>query len=309
MRIVTSGKRYLDIDGYAAIIAYAELLQKQGHKATAVSTSIWNESIPPSLRALQAPLITHYHPTSSDTFTVVDVSDPKYLDPIVDISRVVEVIDHHLGQETKWADRHQVNLDIEFIGAACTQIFERWQQAGRLPEMTKATAQLLAAGILDNTLNFKAGVTTHRDRQAYAELARHTGIPADWPAKYFSECQQAITADVRTSMENDTKILHFETINTELGVGQLVIWDAHDILESHLDTIETVMSEVRAEWFMNLVSVEEGSSYLVAKDQRIKNWLSGLLKLKFNGDIAKAGRLWLRKEIIKADLTNIAKSN
>ncbi len=51
MRIVTSGSRYLDIDAYAGIIAYAELLQRQGQSAQAASAAPWNESIPAKVRA------------------------------------------------------------------------------------------------------------------------------------------------------------------------------------------------------------------------------------------------------------------
>jgi hypothetical protein len=45
--VITSGKPYLDIDAYGAIVAYAELLRAQSNDAQAVSTSTLNESIPP----------------------------------------------------------------------------------------------------------------------------------------------------------------------------------------------------------------------------------------------------------------------
>lgn len=38
MKIVTSGSKYIDIDAYAGIIAYANLLNLNGISAKAVST-------------------------------------------------------------------------------------------------------------------------------------------------------------------------------------------------------------------------------------------------------------------------------
>ena len=45
MIIVTSGARYIDIDAYASIIAYANLLNLKGKNAIAYSSSPLNESI------------------------------------------------------------------------------------------------------------------------------------------------------------------------------------------------------------------------------------------------------------------------
>lgn len=45
MRVVTSGSAYLDIDAYACCIAYAELLNRQGIEARAVSSAPLNFSI------------------------------------------------------------------------------------------------------------------------------------------------------------------------------------------------------------------------------------------------------------------------
>ena len=50
MEIITSGSRYIDIDAYASIIAYAKLLYLQGKSAIAISRANLNESITPRLR-------------------------------------------------------------------------------------------------------------------------------------------------------------------------------------------------------------------------------------------------------------------
>lgn len=303
MRIVTSGSRYLDIDAYAGIVAYAELLQTQGKQAKAVSTAPWNKSISKTVRSWGAPLKTTYGPNDDDTFTLIDISDPEHFDHMVDLSKVDAIIDHHPGFEQYWAERIGNKAHIEFIGAACTQVYELWVAAGLVNKMSKTSAKLLATGILDNTLNFKAHVTTDRDENAYKALVEHANLSDNWPAKYFSECQDAILADAETSIRNDSKILSFPTFPSPLSVGQLVVWGASEVLNEHEATIESVLAAIKPDWFMNLVSINEGNSYFVCENADVQKWLTNMLGVEFEGNIAKANRLWLRKEIIKQGVT------
>ena len=195
MRIITTGNAHLDIDAYGGIVAYAELLNLQGHAAQAVSTAQQNESIPPSLRKWKVAFSNAYAASPEDTFTLIDISEPQYIDNFVELERVDEVIDHHPGYEEYWHDLIGEKADIEPIGASCTQIYERWEKAGKLKKISKESAGLLMSGILDNTLNFGAKITNQRDRHAYSELAKYAGLPEDWPAHYFGEIQKNIGSD------------------------------------------------------------------------------------------------------------------
>ncbi len=299
--VVTSGKPYLDIDGYAGCVAYAELLRTQGHTAIAASTSPLNESVPSTLRSLKAEFETDYQSVPNDVFALIDVSDPDHFDRFVNLDHVVEVIDHHVGFEKYWSERPCVKLDVEFIGAACTQIYERWQRAGLLNQMSETSTKLLMAGILDNTLNFGASVTTDRDRTAYKDLRQRTALTDDWPAQYFTECERTILGDFEAAVLNDSKVLKFEMFEHAISVGQLVIWDAGPILNQQ-QAIKRTLQSKKPNWFMNVISLKDRCSYVITDDQQIQVWLSNLLGLEFHRDVAKAGRLWLRKEIIKRDL-------
>lgn len=53
MKIVTSGRKYLDIDAYASMIAYRELLRVLGEDVVAVSTALLNQSVPKMIRDLR----------------------------------------------------------------------------------------------------------------------------------------------------------------------------------------------------------------------------------------------------------------
>ena len=300
MRIVTSGSEYLDIDAYGGCIAYAELL-RQGFDASAVSSAPLNESISKTVRSWEAPLETDYQPAGLDSFTLVDVSDPKYFDKIVSLDRVDEVIDHHPNFENYWQRKIGAQATIDFIGAACTLVYEKWVAAGLLGRLSVLSSRLLTCGILDNTLNFGAKVTSDRDRRAYKELVSRADLPADWASQYFDECEDAILADVAAAISKDSKLIDFKTFQDPVCVGQLVVWDSSKVLADHRADIQSVLSASSADWFMNLVDVERKTSLFLAADQSVQDWLSDLLSISFESQLARADRLWLRKEIIKQD--------
>jgi nanoRNase/pAp phosphatase (c-di-AMP/oligoRNAs hydrolase) len=300
--VITSSYPFIDIDAYGAMVGYAELLRVQGLNAHAATTAKLNESIPESLRSLGAPVEIGYRPEPGDTFGVVDISAPADFDPMVNPQRLTEIIDHHPGFENYWAQYLRGGADIQVIGACCTMIYERWAQASLLNTMTSRTAMLLAAGILDNTLNFQARITTMRDKQAYRDLEQIARLPQGWAATYFTDCQQSIEHNLEEAIKNDTKVIEFRGHPDMYAVGQIVIWDAQSIINDHLPTIQKVVSGIKPNWFMNVVSIKGDRSYFVCDDKAIQTWLSGLLGVKFTGNIAPADRLWLRKEIMMAAL-------
>lgn len=300
MIVVTSGARYIDIDAYACCVAYAELMNLTGKPAIAASSAVWNESVTRSIRSLNAPFTTDYVQQPDDEFVLMDVSDPAHFDTFVDVDNVIEVHDHHPGFEQYWADNIGTGANIEFIGAAATLVYEQWAKADKQNEMSRVSAELLAAAILDNTLNFGAGVTTERDHDAYKFLAAHADLNDAWVARYFTECQESILADLPEALRNDTKFLQFDGLDEKLCLGQMVVWNAKDVIASELGTLSDVLGGMQPTWMANVVSISEGRSYFVTDNQNVKAWAENLLGVTFDGSVAAADRLWLRKEIMKA---------
>lgn len=304
MKIVTSGLSFLDIDAYAGCVAYAELLNLKGEEAIAFSSANINESVTKTIRSWEAPLQTEYVPKPDNTFILVDVSGPEFLDKVVDVNKVEEVIDHHIGYEKYWEERIGAKSNIEFIGAACTQVYESWQKSGLLGQMGKTSARLLVSGILDNTLNFKANVTTTRDHEAYNQLLKIANLPKDWTEQYFQECEESIFADIEGALTNDTKMMKFQHLGSNcVAFGQLVIWDASRAINEYRDIIEKTMSSKSSDWFVNIVSIGDGQSFLLASNDKIVQWAEQILNVVFNERLAHVGKLWLRKEIVKKDLS------
>ncbi|MDB5160429.1 MAG: putative inorganic pyrophosphatase [Candidatus Saccharibacteria bacterium] len=302
MKVITSGLTFLDIDAYAGCVAYAELLNLQGIEAIAFSSANINESVTKTIRSWEAPLVTNYEPSSFDTFTLIDVSEPDFLEKTVDINRVEEVIDHHVGYEKFWEEKIGSKANLEFIGAACTQVYESWARAGRFNEMSETSAKLLLSGILDNTLNFKAGVTTNRDHEAYEKLSKIANLPADWPALYFEECEASILSDLEHALINDTKVMSFKNLDVEkIAFGQMVIWNGKRVIDEYRDTLAEIMNTQAADWFVNVVSISDGQSFLIASGDDVERWAAKVLGISFENGLAHANRLWLRKEIVKQD--------
>jgi inorganic pyrophosphatase len=302
MRIVTTGNSYLDIDGYASIVALTELYNTIGVPAKGVSSRATpNASVPKLVQKWGETLDRDYKPTPEDNFSIVDLSNPEFFDPIVDISRVREIIDHHVGFEHIWETRPDVAATIEFIGAACTLVWEEWKTAGVSKAISTDSASLLACGILDNTLNFKADVTTDRDKKAYVELAIIAGLDAEWPETYFKACQEELVRDLSNNLKNDTKVLSYNHLGTDIATGQIIVWGAQKFIELHQSELSKTMKSQSKKWFINILDLQAGLSYFFCQDTEIQKNVEKLFKIQFASDTATNPRLYLRKEIVKLD--------
>ncbi|WP_445177925.1 DHH family phosphoesterase [Pseudomonas sp. McL0111] len=302
MKIITSGSAYLDIDAYACCIAYAELLNLQGIPARAVSSAKPNASVSKSVLGWPSRL-EDYIPAAHDEFVLVDVSDYQHFDPLVVLDRVVEVIDHHPGFENYWTQRLGFAADIRPIGAAATQVFQRWEAAGLLPRISQPSAALLATAILDNTLNFSGQMTTELDIRAYEVLARQAKLPVDWPAQHFRECQASIESNLIEALAADLKRMKPESQLPEV-FAQMTVWDADVLMQKQRPTISRWMVEQGADWLLNVISISEGKSYLLADPLVSQQKLNRLLPLEWQAGMAVLKPSMLRKELLKLGLSN-----
>ncbi len=296
MKVVTSGSRYIDIDAYAGCIAYSNLLKLKGEDSKAISTANLNESITENLLRLSTKL-DNYIPTDNDEFIIVDVSDKNFFDNIVKENKIIEIIDHHTGFEDYWKNRLGDNSKIEFVGAVVTTIFELYEKENLQDKITKDIAYLMMSAILDNTLNFKAKITTNRDKIAYKKLEKIIENGESYASKYFLDCQKIIEKDVKKALENDTKI---GVVSEKLPsvFSQLTLWNKNKIL-SNKELIFNTLNQYEDEWILNLICLEEGKSYIIASSYSILQTIQKLLDGKMKEYYFECEEVWLRKEIIK----------
>jgi inorganic pyrophosphatase/manganese-dependent inorganic pyrophosphatase len=304
MKVVTSGSAYLDIDAYACAIAYAELLNRQGIAARAVSSAAPNASV--SKTVLDWPIrLDHYLPEAGDEFVLVDVSDYDHFDPLVVLDQVVEVIDHHPGFEAFWAKKLGPAADIRRIGAAATQVFERWEASRLLPHISEQSAALLATAILDNTMNFSGRQVTEADVRAYEVLMRYAGLPTDWPARYFLECQAAIESDLFRALSADMKRMKPQTGLPQI-FAQMTVWDARALIRQHRPAITRWLSTQGEDWLLNVISICDGKSHLLVEPLVGQLKLSDLLQVEGLDGMVVLERSLLRKELIAISAEKIA---
>ncbi len=295
MIVITSGSRYIDIDAYATCIGYRELLKLKGIEAKAITTAKLNESVTKSLLKLNIRL-DEYKPQETDEFIVIDVSDKEYFDNIVKLDNIIEIIDHHVGFEEEWKQKLGEKSNIEFIGAVATIIVEAYENENLLDKMNSDVAYLLMAAILDNTLNFKAKITTERDKIAYEKLENIVGNN-EYSERYFLECQHDIEENLAEAISNDTKLDNINEIIPYV-FGQLTVWDKKNIINNK-KIIYDVLNSFGNEWMMNLICLKDGKSYIVCENPNVKTRLEKLMENKFIEDIMTLPEVWLRKEIIK----------
>lgn len=300
MIFVTSGKRYIDIDAYSAIIAYTHLLKSLGKDVTSISTAKFNESICPVIKDINLSLDTIDKNTTINNaeFIILDVSSPEMFDKIVkDNNKIIEIIDHHTGYESYWKSYSNINLEIEFIGSVCTLIFEKYQKYNKLDLLTPDICKLLLAGILDNTLNLKANITANRDIEACNNLYKIGKIDKSWADTYFLSCQKLIEKDLETSIKNDVKIKCKDKYLPDV-FGQLLVLNKDSILEKE-DTLIKIMNSYNESWVFNLVCLDDGKSYIISNDDTTKKQMETLFSKKFKNNILILDNFLLRKEIMK----------
>lgn len=294
MKIVTSGRKYLDIDAYAGVIAYRELLRALGEEAVAVSTAPFNQSVPKMIQDLSYGLDKMPENLDEAKFIVVDVSNPEFFDTFVKPEKIIEVIDHHTGFESYWKERLGDKAEIERIGSVCTMIFEKIVAAEKLEILKPDLCKLMVAGILDNTLNFGAETTNGSDLQAWHVLMKRGGLPEDYEDEYFGACYAEIKENLVKAIRDDTKIEKVSPVLPEV-IGQIIVPRAEDF---DVSALKVAFAEY-PEWMMNVIALKDGKSYVYFSGDGIKEKLEELFEEEGDGGLIILDKFKLRKEIMK----------
>lgn len=293
--VVTTGRRYIDIDGLACVIAYREIPEEE---PIAVIAGPMNNSVTAKIRTWDLNFQKSI-PSGDYDFVVTDTSEKDSFPYFVKPEEVVEIYDHHFGFEKFWREKLGEKAKIEPVGACATLIWEEFKKRKEGGVISAIAANLLYTAIVSNTLNFQASVTTERDKKAFEELKQFTSLPPDWIKEYYRDLESDINRDPSAALSNDTKI---QTVKGQAcAVGEIGLWRSKEFIESHQNQIEAVLNGLNAScWFLTSSSISEGKNYIYTKNQSIKNLLSSVIPIEFGSkDIGVTQKLWLRKEILK----------
>lgn len=297
--IVTTVGNFIDIDGYASDLAYAELLNLSGLDAVAVPFGPLNSSITNSVKKFGGIFVSDFSGIEGN-FVVMDMSDPEFLKKYLDISKITEIYDHRFGFKDYWKEKLGDKCHIEPVGSCATLVFEKFMENGKLNKISKSSANLLATSIISNTLYFKSSLTAVRDTNAYAELLKLSKLPANWPELYYGELEESVYSSPEYAVKTDTKFLKLDNLPFELAIGQIELWNSHSFIEKYKNEIVKGLESYKYDhWFLTSPSISEGKNYIYTNNQEVKDLLQKTLDVIFSNDVAQTDKLIMRKEILK----------
>jgi len=272
--IATSGHKYVDIDAYACICAYKELLQLEKHNVEAVISSTLNFSITQKYKEISY-FSTDIHTVQemdNMRYVIMDVSDPAHFEEFVDLDQVSYIFDHHYGFEEYWREKIGDNAVIEPLGAAATLIVREYKKRELLDQISSESAELLAAAIISNSLYFQAEITKEEDHTAYEELQQYFKYTDDFAQKYFLEVQQSVEKDIMTALRDDGK-----SISEDLYISQLEVWDADHTITNLLDDILNHLKEQdEKDAFINIIDLGKNRNVIQCRDEKTLVWMQSI---------------------------------
>lgn len=287
-----------DLDGYAGIFAYAELLNKQGRASQAAivgAPSVEAQYVLDRFKIASLPVI----PNSQDyqEIILVDASDLNGLGGKIEADKIVEIIDHRpLNEIDKFP---QASTQIELVGAAATLIAEKFMAHNIA--ISSAAAILLYSAIISNTLNFRAGVTTERDRAAAAWLRPKLDISADYWKELFIAKSDA-SGDKLFKLMNG-EFASFQVGGKKLSIVQLELIGAEKLVEEREEDILNILRDLKAQHgsdciFLTIIELEKEKNYFVTEDLNLKMTLEKILQARFIGPVGVREGMIMRKQIM-----------
>jgi len=287
-----------DLDGLAGITAYAEFLTTTGRPAVAGIIGEPHDEAKYLLAHFNIPSPTQINNADDyDQVILVDSSELSGLEGKVAPEKVIEIIDHRKVNE---ADKFpNAKIQIELVGAAATLITEKLKN-NNFP-LSKNAAILLSGAIISNTFNFRAGLTTERDRAAAAWLNDITDLPADFWRELFLAKSDLSGDKLQKRMEGD--LAWFMLGGKKVGIAQIEIIGAHKLVAERTAEIVKTLDKIKAEngfdiMFQNTVELDDVKNFFVANDEPTKKLLEKVLDVKFVGNVAERPNLIMRKQIV-----------
>lgn len=287
-----------DLDGVAGIISYAEYFEKIGKKAIAGIFGQPHDEAKYILDRFGFEYPKQLNNTSAfEKIVLVDSSDLNGLEGNIPPEKVVEIIDHRKVHE---ADKFpNAKVQIEFVGAAATLIAEKFMENSL--DISKKAATLICGAIISNTLNFKGGIATDRDKKAFDWLNNFAKLPENFWEELFKAKSELSGKKLAERIEGDFS--WFVMGDKKVGIAQIEMIGAKKLIEERgveiIQTLEKIKQTMSLDFvFQNTIELADYKNFFVATGSRTKNLLEKILNVKFTGISAERPNLIMRKQII-----------
>lgn len=287
-----------DLDGVAGVFAYGEFLQKTGREPVVGIIGEPHDEAKYILDRYNIPYPQKIiNADNFDEVILVDASDLNGLEGNIAREKVIEIIDHRKINE---ADKFpNAKVQIELVGSAATLIAERFIENNI--NISKESAILLCGAIISNTLNFKGGVTTDRDKKAVEYLNKIALLPDNFWKDLFMTKSDLSGSKLGERIEGD--FAWFAFADKKVGIAQIEIVGAEKLIKERIEEIinalETIKQDMGLDYiFQNTIELELECNYFISPDLKTQKLLEKVLNIKFNEAVAKRPNLIMRKQIV-----------
>ena len=219
----------------------------------------------------------------------------KGISSSIHTDQVVEIIDHRKINQANMFPNAKVQ--VELVGSAATLIAEKYFNQ-HIP-ISEESAILLYSAIISNTINFQANVTTERDKKMANWLNSKLDLPHDYIHSMFAD-KSILNEPLREVFEHDFATFTFS--NKHIGIMQLEIINVDEFINSKLEEIKKVLSEMKDEKkleyiFLTAIDLEKATNTFLIIDLETQKLLEKALEVTFQRDIAHKSGIMMRKTI------------
>ena len=298
-RIIVTSYEEPDLDGVSSMYAYAEYLNKIG-----ISSDYYIKGTPKKEVGIVCDLFGIELGGRSEILekqeaVLVDTNNFEEA-PFLKPEQVVEIIDHHSKSES--CDKCiNAKIQIERLGAVATLIAEKFKE-NNIP-ISRESAILLYYGIISNSINLKASITSEKDINMAGWLEKQCDeITKEKIAEIFTLKSKVEDSELRKEMEAEV-VLNYD--GNRMTVAQLEIANMEEFLTQKQDKVIAILNQIREEKgldyiFINCVDILNGFNIVLTIDDDTKKLLEKKLGYSFESGRCKFDRVIQRKDITKA---------
>ena len=296
-KIVTSYQEP-DLDGVSSMYAYAEYLNKIGIQSDYYIHGLPKKEVEIVCDIFDIKLKGTDNISPEQEIIVVDTNNMEEI-PFINPLNIIEIIDHHSKNPTSDLCT-RAKMQIERIGAVSTLIAEKFKNNNI--KISRESAILLYYGIISNSINLKASITSKKDIEMTKWLEQQCdGIDREKIKTIFELKSQIEDKDLRKEMEAEVSFKYKDKL---ISIAQLEIANIEKFLEDKKEKIIEILQEIKREKsldyiFINLVDILNGFNIILTINIETEKVLRETFGFNFENNICKINRIIQRKELSK----------
>ena len=286
-----------DLDGVSSMYAYAEYLNKIGILSDYYIKGNPKKEVGIVCDLFKIQLEGEKEIGESQKIVIVDTNNVYEVVNFLNPDNVIEIIDHHAKNNS--CDKcKNAKIQIENLGAVATLIAEKFKNDNI--SISRESAILLYYGIISNSINLKASITSQRDIEMADWLEKqYNDIIKEKIAEIFTLKSKVEDSELRKEMEAE---IGFDYKGKRMTIAQLEIANIEEFLKQKEFKIIEILNQVKIEnnidyIFINCVDILNGFNIILTPDEETTQLLSSELGYLFDNNKCKFNKLIQRKDL------------